>query len=104
MNILHSVHLSSLTRRLRSGTHQDPVRDWILALIFFGIVLIAIVVWNAWAFDTVSRGGTIGVARKNPTSAFDSASIGAVHAVFEKRAAEEVKYGTGTYRFADPSQ
>ncbi len=102
MNIPHLT--SSLTNRLRSGARQDPARDWIFTLIFFGIVFIAIIVWNAWAFDTVSRGGTIGVAPKNSTPAFDSSSIDAVHTVFEKRAAEEAKFDTGTYRFTDPAQ
>ncbi len=95
---------NSFLKRLRAGAHQDPVRDWILALIFSTIVLAGVIVWNAWAFDTVSRGGIIGSVATSPSQVLTNSSLDAIHSVFEKRAAEEAKYRTGTYRFVDPSQ
>lgn len=82
---------------------RDPARDWILSLICSAIVLTGIIVWNAWAFDTVSRGGVIGSPMKSVPSTFNNSSLDTVHDIFAKRAAEESKYESGAYRYADPS-
>lgn len=95
---------SSFLKRLGVGTHQDPVRDWILSLIFSAIVLAGIVVWNTWAFDTVSHGGVIGSVATSSSQVLNNSSLDAIHVIFEKRAAEEAKYETGIYHFVDPSQ
>ncbi len=102
MNISNLFH--SLVKRLRPGEYQDPSRDWTVLLIFSAIVLIGVIVWNMWAFSTVARGGVIGSAPASSVPVFSTTSLDAVHAIFEKRAAEEIKYETGTYRYADPSQ
>lgn len=96
--------MSSLWRRLKSGV-ADPVRDWFVLITIAGILLIAIVVWNIWAFSTVANGGTIGGTGASATqSELDSASLNAVRATFQTRTTEAAKYETGVYRYADPSQ
>lgn len=82
----------------------DPIRDW-LALVMISIVLfIGIVVWNIWAFDTVANGGSIGTAVVDAPPAFSRTSLNAVRDVFSERAAEKMKYETGVYSYAEPSQ
>lgn len=102
MDIFNTI--GSLSRRLRGGMHQDPVRDWLVLITFSTIALIGIIVWNAWAFDTVASGGVIGPSVKGTAPVFDSSSLEDIHIIFENRAAEESKYVTGVYRYADPSQ
>ena len=91
-------------KRLRVGAPKDPMRDWIMALIFSAIVLAGVIVWNAWAFDTIARGGVIGSVEPSSLPAFKSSSLDAIHDIFSNRVAEEAKYETGVYRYADPSQ
>lgn len=85
---------------------MDPVRDWLALLTLSVIALASIIVWNLWTFETVVGGGAIGAAPANtaPSTMPDRASLDAIHALFESRAAEEAKYATGVYRYADPSQ
>jgi len=99
MNI--TDYLSSLKGRV---AHLDPARDWIVALILSVIALAGIIVWNAWAFDTIANGGVIGTPSTNVQPSFNQASLDAIHTIFDSRAAEEAKYVAGVYRFADPSQ
>lgn len=99
-----SNSLKSFFHRFRSGVHQDPVRDWLILLTLSIFTFICIVVWNAWAFDTVAQGGAIGKTATSTLPVFNSSSIDTINTVFEKRAAEEAKYVTGVYRFTDPSQ
>lgn len=68
------------------------------------ITLAGIIVWNAWAFDIVARGGVIGVPAPKATPVLDRTSLDAIHTIFTNRAIEEEKYKTGVYRYADPSQ
>ncbi len=91
-------------RRMRSGIGFDPVRDWLVLLTTTFILLAGIIVWNAWAFDTVATGGTIGAASVKAPPIFDPATLDTIHTVFANRATEESKYLTGVYRYADPSQ
>ena len=95
---------TSFLKRLRVGTHQDPARDWIVSLIFSSIVLTGIIIWNAWVFDAVSRGVVIGSVATSSPQVLKNSSMSVINGLFEKRAAEEVKYETGAYRFVDPSQ
>lgn len=81
----------------------DPTRDWLILLISGVLVLIGIVVWNAWAFDTVAGGGFIGSSATSTERAFSQKSLDAIHTVFTDRAAEEAKYTSGVYHFPDPS-
>ena len=94
----------SLLKRLRYGSHINPTRDWLTLVTLAAIVLAGIVVWNAWAFDTVVSGGVIGTPATSTPPVFSQASLDTIHTIFANRAAEEEKYTTGTYRFADPSQ
>lgn len=94
----------SFLKRLRAKTHHDPMRDWLALLILSMILLVAIVIWNIWAFDTVAKGGVIGTAPINLHPAFNRSSLDVIHSIFEKRASEETKYENGTYLYADPSQ
>lgn len=103
MTTLRSI-LASLFARLRIFSRLDPARDWIVLLIVAAMVLVSIVVWNVWAFDTVSRGGVIGTPATSTPPLFDRSSLDAVHAIFVNRAVEEEKYISGVYTFADPSQ
>ena len=96
--------LASLLARLRLFSRLDPARDWIVLLIISMMALVCIVVWNVWAFDTVSRGGTLGTPATSTPLLFDRSSLDAVHAIFVNRAAEEEKYISGGYSFTDPSQ
>lgn len=102
MNIYDSIR--SFFSRMRSSAHMDPVRDWLVMLTLSIFIFVSIVIWNVWAFDTVARGGVIGTAVVKAPPVFDSSSVDAIHAVFEKRASEEAKYVTGVYLYADPSQ
>lgn len=90
--------------RARFAAYIDPVRDWLILLTLSTFAFISIIVWNIWAFDTVARGGVIGVAETSAPATFDSSSVEVVQKVFLKRASEEMKYVTGVYRYADPSQ
>ncbi|HQT82791.1 MAG: hypothetical protein B7W98_00200 [Parcubacteria group bacterium 20-58-5] len=96
--------ISRFLKRLRAGALQDPVRDWLLLLTFSTLALAGIIVWNVWAFDIVANGGVIGPAAASAPPLFNSASLDAIHTVFVNRAAEQAKYVTGVYRYADPSQ
>ncbi len=91
-------------KRLRQGTHQDPMRDWLILLSLSAIALAGIIVWNVWAFDTVVGGGTIGPPATKAPEVFSRSSLEAIRTVFTNRAEEGAKYDTGVYRFADPSQ
>lgn len=102
MNFFHPA--VAFFKRLRRNSYSDPARDWLmlvaLALIAFAVIL----VWAAWVFDTVSRGGTIGAPTAVKLPNFDSSSLTTIHNVFDSRAAEESKYESGVYHFDDPSQ
>ncbi len=95
---------TSFLNRLRIFSRIDPARDWIaliaLACMAFGVGI----VWNAWAFDTVANGGTIGTAPIEKAPIFDKSSLTTINEIFATRAQEEAKYVSGVYRFADPSQ
>lgn len=102
MNIFYTI--GSFFRRHRSSLGPDPTRDWLTMLIFAAILLAGIVVWNAWAFDTIARGGVIGVSSAKAPAAVTSDSLNTIRTIFSNRAVEEAKYRTGVYSYADPSQ
>ena len=98
---------SKITNSLLKRIHYnaiDPVRDWLVLVTLSTIMLACIVVWNAWAFGTVAQGGVIGSVATSSPPVFSGPVLDEIHTIFANRAAEEVKYETGTYRFADPSQ
>lgn len=96
--------IESFLKRLRAGIHPNPARDWTVLLILSAIILAGIVVWNAWIFDTVARGGVIGAPPVKKLPVFNRALLNDVRFIFETRAAEALKYRTGVYEYADPSQ
>jgi len=91
-------------KRARPSSRFDPARDWLLLLLGSVILLTGIIVWNAWAFDTVAGGGVIGTSPVRTPMVFNQSSLDAIRTVFTDRAVEEEKYTSGVYRFADPSQ
>lgn len=97
---------TSFLKRVRHGAKIDPTRDWLALIALSVIALTGIIVWNVWAFETVAGGDAIGAAPAKTTSPTvpDRAALDAVRALFESRAAEQAKYSTGAYRYADPSQ
>lgn len=101
MNILTTI--SSFWRRLYQKA-LNPMRDWLTLLTLAAFVLIGIIVWNVWAFDTVANGGIIGTAATSTSPLFSQTSLNTIRTTFLNRTEEEAKYETGTYRFADPSQ
>lgn len=96
--------IDSLLIRFRAGIRPNPERDWAVILLSSLIILAGIVVWNIRVFDTVARGGVIGTPPAKSSSVFNRALLSDVRAIFEARASEELKYRTGTYQYADPSQ
>lgn len=102
------MHLSNLIRSLKGrftyGPHIDPTRDWVTLLTLALIIFAGILTWNIWAFDTVAQGGVIGSAATTTAPVFSQTSLNSIDAIFKQRAAEEEKYMTGVYSFADPSQ
>jgi len=100
---IHS-YISSFFRHFKYGDRLNPVRDWLALIVSSVIVCTGIIVWNMWVFDTVAQGGVIGSVATSSLSVFDRSSLDAIDAIFANRAAEEEKYETGAYRFADPSQ
>lgn len=95
--------LNFLAKRIRAFSHLDPERDWIILLILSIITFIIIVVWNAWAFDTVASGGVIGSTTTVTPPVFSQTSLDAIHTIFANRATEEVKYVSDVYHYIDPS-
>ncbi|MCX6787005.1 MAG: hypothetical protein NTY93_00545 [Candidatus Kaiserbacteria bacterium] len=101
MNISTS---NSFLKHFRYNEHLNPVRDWLLLLVFSAIVLAGIIVWNVWAFDTIANGGVIGTATTDASPVFNQSSLDTINTIFANRAEEKAKYETGAYRFANPSQ
>jgi hypothetical protein len=92
-------------KRLRTGATYDPVRDWLALITLAAILLIGIIIWNVWTFETVANGGSLaGAPQAGTPTLFDRSSLDSIHKVFEKRASEAAKYETGVYRYTDPSQ
>ena len=100
--MMNSIY--SFLRRVRSGIHQDPTRDWMTLLTIAVIAFACIIVWNAWAFNTVASGGVIGTPPTTTPSLFSRTSLDAINTIFTSRSAEQQKYITGAYHYSDPSQ
>lgn len=102
MNI--STAISSFLKHLRYGKYINPLRDWLVMLIFSAIAIAGIIVWNVWAFDTVANGGIIGSSTTKTTPVFSRSSLDTIYEIFANRTIEKEKYKNGIYNFADPSQ
>ena len=82
----------------------DPVRDWYVLIAVAAILLIGIISWNVRPIDTATGAGVAGELTTSAPEEFNLASLDTIHAIFSNRATERMKYKTGKYRFADPSQ
>ncbi|HUY62581.1 MAG TPA: hypothetical protein VMV50_02220 [Candidatus Paceibacterota bacterium] len=99
-----NIHFTSVLQRFSYGKRINAVRDWLVLLTLAGIVLAGIVLWNVWAFNAVASGRTIGAAPAGAPAVFNASTLTTIKSVFAARAAEDDKYTTGAYTFADPSQ
>lgn len=88
---------------MHTDRHQDPVRDWLVLVAVSAVVLIGTIVWNAWTFNTIAKGGVIGTPSTRTSPTFSRTSLNTIRAIFDSRAAEQSKYVTGEYHFTDPS-
>ncbi len=102
------MYISKLIKKIfgtmRYGFHSNPVRDWGVILTFGAISFSIILVWNAWAFNTVVNGGVIGSSATSTTSDFNRKSLDSIRTILDNRATEDNKYKTDVYHFIDPSQ
>lgn len=101
MNIFS--RLGSFFRYLRSLAKFDPERDWLISLISGLVVLAGIVVWNVWTFNVMANESIASAVATTTTAIFNKSSLTTIHTIFANRAAEEAKYETGVYHYADPS-
>ena len=102
---MHSLraYLQTLLSRLSYGSRLNPARDWGVLLSLTALVLVLIIGWNVWAFQTVVNGGVLGGAVASSPPVISQTSIDALRTLFSDRAAEEMNYAAGIYRFTDPS-
>lgn len=95
--------IQSIFKKFRFNPRTDPARDWLFLVGIMILLFIGLIVWNAWAFDTVASGKNIGGVVPQSVPIFDETTLETVHTIFETRATEEAKYVTGVYRYTDPS-
>ena len=101
MSINYSKFFSE---KIKPLLHPDPARDWFTLFVLSILLLSGIIVWNAWAFDTVVNGGVINPTTISINPIFNKSSLDTIHTIFVNRAAENEKYTSGIYHFTDPSQ
>ena len=102
MSISNYTH--ALLKRLRRGVRHDPARDWFMTLIFFGIALVVISIWNVWTFQTIANGGIMDAQAVTAPPIFDRPLLDSARTIIENRAVEEAKYKIDVYHYTDPSQ
>ncbi len=98
------TELFSGIRSLRYGKRLNPVRDWLVLIACFAVLLAASAVWNAWTFIRIANGDVLGGNPPPAAPVFDRTALESVQSLFIERANEEAKYLAGSYRFVDPSQ
>lgn len=101
---MKKLSVSSLTSAGRPSAPINPVRDWRVLRWILGILFIGILGWNAWALATVMRGEALISNPRSAPTVLDRSALDTIRGVFEARTSEELKYRTGVYKFADPSQ
>lgn len=98
------LNLAFFKKWLSYGERPQPSRDWFVLLTLFVLLLGGIIVWNIQVFQTTSGGEDIGSISVSSAHPVTSASLDSVRRVFTARSAEEQKYVSGAYTYADPSQ
>ena len=73
-------------------------------LIFFGIALVVISIWNVWTFQTIANGGIMDAQAVTAPPIFDRPLLDSARTIIENRAVEEAKYKIDVYHYTDPSQ
>lgn len=102
---MNTRSILSSVKNIRRLSRPDIIRDWFIIMSGASLVLIGIVAWNMWEFNTILNGGTLNAPAANVASSSSvRPSLDSVHALFENRAAEEAVYTSSAVRFADPSQ
>jgi len=105
MNIQNFIQqLWSFCKRVWHTARPDPVRDWLVMLSIFFVAFVSILLANVWAFKAIEQGGGTASSANTTSTVLNRASLDAVRAILDQRAAEEEKYKSGAYHFTDPSQ
>jgi hypothetical protein len=101
-----SPDFESVKKRFTGLGEPHPTRDWLVLLGCAALVLVGMVVWSVWTFQRVVDGEVIDARAVAPMTQDDRVPslLDRVRALYELRAAEAQKYGTGVYPYADPSQ
>lgn len=85
---------------LKAPAH-DPVRDWLIALLFAIVFLVASVLWNGWFL--LSLVAEEAAAPAAAPAAVTERPYDTARTVFDRRADEAKKYASD-YRFNDPAK
>jgi hypothetical protein len=95
--------LKHLVTRSNEESYFDPVRNWLILLVFVTIAFIGILGWNIAAFNRVAGGEMLGATVEMRVAPRETFSLEEIESIFTARAEEEKKYRTGVYTFTDPS-
>lgn len=102
MNLLKNN--SKFSKQLHDIAHLDPVRDWFVLMTLSLLALSVILVWNVWAFDTLTNSEGVMATPGASAPVFKQSSLETTRSIFDNRDAQEAKYVSGEYTFTDPSQ
>lgn len=94
----------SSVRNIRRLSRPDTIRDWFIIMGGASLILIGIVAWNMWEFNTILNGGSLNAPAPSTAPSSVRPSLDSIHTLFENRAAEEAVYASSASRFTDPSQ
>jgi hypothetical protein len=85
--------------KLKYGQRIRPVRDWLVLLAAFGLLLLCSLGWNLWEFSQATQGNKIGSESVQPPVQI---KLDQVKSLFNERATEQTRY-IQEYKFVDPS-
>lgn len=94
-------NISTLFSRFgfRYGARLHPVRDWLVILAVFTLLLLVSLFWNIWLFTQATNGMVLGSSQA-PEQA--QVQLDQVKGLFDSRAAQQARY-LQEYHFVDPS-
>jgi hypothetical protein len=95
--------LSSLQKKFTSsstGKGPQPQRDWVIIATIGLVGLLLSAGWSYWSALTTQPPTTVSVGKGGDLK---TGSLDTVRTIFEKRAAERVRY-QNEYHFVDPSR